>query len=180
MLLQLLPEVREEIFSYCSLDDLKNISLTSRTNRQAFTPRLFQHVAIPPFDLPHANCGFFETRRRGKQISRLLRNTETLRIVSWPGRLNRYFKKNVCILLPQISEDTRIHDFSHFSQGCFSLFLQDNVEIFLCNMNSSFFHDIFLGILDKHGLQNMQKGLQRAQISSKYLRNDIILVLGFL
>ena len=76
---KLIPE--EEVLHYCSLNDLKNLSATCSEYRAALKARLFRKACVNAQQLSSCN-GFFEKRRRSKQISNVLRNTESLRIIT--------------------------------------------------------------------------------------------------
>ena len=47
----LLEEIQEGVFYHCSIDDVKNLSLTSRRYNEALRRYLFHTISIPESDL---------------------------------------------------------------------------------------------------------------------------------
>jgi len=47
MLLQLFPELREEVFSYCSIDDIKTLACCCSSYSKVLRPRLWKNICIP-------------------------------------------------------------------------------------------------------------------------------------
>ena len=50
LLLDLLPELLEDIYSYCTITDLINVATCNREHNNATTPRIWNHVQLP-FDV---------------------------------------------------------------------------------------------------------------------------------
>jgi len=47
MLLQLFPELREEVFSYCSINDIKSLACCCSSYSKVLRPRLWKNIYIP-------------------------------------------------------------------------------------------------------------------------------------
>jgi len=96
MFLDLLPELQEQVITYCSVRDLKNLSRTSWTCNKLMEPHLLHTVRIPDTVLAEGR-GFLRTWKLKKKLTSRLQRTKVLRIAP-QHHITKTVWKAVCSL----------------------------------------------------------------------------------
>jgi len=101
MLLSLLPEIQHDIFSYCSLSDLRNLSRTNSTYNEILQEMLFHTIKIKSAEVERK---YFSTNRKMKKILEKLEYAKVLQFLS-----GSVMSKSVCRTVRNLTNLTELN-----------------------------------------------------------------------